>query len=135
MTLKSGNIIKVYFCELDTDRNIIRYHVHTAEKSNGHPIRYKESDMKLALKNYIIGYFIVLGVNQENIIFYDIPKFKHKFPAIYYYTDAFQGGIISEGISCLIKGKHFRIGVMYEPSCKNEAKKKLKHFLNSFSLN
>ncbi len=136
---KMGNntkthIINVYNCEESINGKLILYHVYLTAKSNGTAIRYKQSDVDLALKNYIIGGLQMYGVGQDDVDFHEISKFQNKFPAIYYFTNALKGGIIAEGISSLINGKHFKIGIMYEPSCKNEAKSRLKYFLNSYKL-
>lgn len=136
---KMGNntqthIINVYNCEESIDGKLILYHVYLTAKKNGTAIRYKQSDVNLALKNYIIGGLQMYGVGQKDVEFYEISKFQNKFPAIYYYTNALKEGIIAEGISSLIDGKHVKIGIMYEPSCKDEAKSRLQFFMNSYRL-
>jgi len=128
------HIINVYNCEESTNDNLILYHVYFTSKKNGNAIRYKKNDVNLALKNYIIGGLQMYGVDQNNVEFQEISNFQNKFPAIHYYTNALKDGIVAEGISSLIDGKHFKIGIMYEPSVKDEAKTRLQLFLNSFSL-
>jgi len=88
----------------------------------------------LALENYIVGNLRIFGVNREQITFQAMPKFKGRFPAVSYYTNALREGISAEGISCLIRGKHYKIGVMYEQQCRSMAKKNLAQFLNSFKV-
>lgn|GEM_PF-3678981 len=128
------HIINVYNCEESFNDNLILYHVYITSKKNGNAIRYKQSDVNLALKNFIIGGLQMYGVSQNNIIFQITSNFQDKFPAVYYYTNAIKGGIVAEGISSLINGKHVKIGIMYEPSIKDEAKSRLQLFLNSFKL-
>lgn len=128
-------IIKTYACEESIGSDLILYQVNSSGNSNGNPIRYKERDINFALKSYIINNFKAYGINQENIEFHVIPRFMDEFPAIYYYINDLSKGIIAEGISCLVRGKHYKIGVMYELPCQDVAKKKLKYFLNSCKLN
>jgi len=128
------HIINVYNCEESISDNLILYHVYITSKKNGAAIRYKQSDINLALKNFVIGGLQMYGVNQNNITFQKTPDFQGKFPAVYYHTNAIKGGIIAEGISSLINGKHVKIGIMYEPTIKDEAKNRLQLFLNSFKL-
>jgi len=128
------HIINVYNCEESFNDNLILYHVYITSKKNGTAIRYKQSDINLALKNFVIGGLQMYGVNQNNITFQKTSNFKGKFPTVYYYTNAIKGGIIAEGISSLINGKHVKIGIMYEPTIKDEAKSRLQLFLNSFKL-
>ena len=49
------------------------------------------------------------GVDKNDVTFHEITDFQNKFPASYYYTNALKGGIVAEGISSLIDGKHFKI--------------------------
>ena len=128
------HIINVYNCEESLNENLILYHVYITSKNNGNAIRYKKSDINLALKNFIIGGLQVYGVSQNNITFQKTSNFQDKYPAVYYYTNAIKGGIVAEGISSLINGKHVRIGIMYEPSIRDEAKSRLQRFWNSFKL-
>jgi hypothetical protein len=130
----SDRNIKAYSCEESFRDNLILYQVNIASKINGDDIRYKKSDVSLALKNYLIGNLVVYGVSQNNITFKPIANFQNKFPAVFYYTNAMKGGVCAEGISSLINGKHVKIGIMYEPTIKDEAKSRLQHFLNSFKL-
>lgn len=126
----NGYDINVYNCEESLNDNLISYHVYITSKSNGDAIPYKQSDVVLALKNYVIGGFQTYGLGQENITFQTMPNFQNKFPAVYYYTNV--GGIAAEGISSLIDGKLVRLGVMYKTSFKTEAQNRLQFFLNSF---
>lgn len=126
------HIINVYNCEESINDNLILYHVYITSKINGGSIRYKKNDVNLALKNYIVGGLQMYGVSQNNISFQTTPNFQNKFPAVHYYTNAIKGGIVAEGISSLIDGKHIKIGIMYESSIKDEAKNRLNLFLNSF---
>ena len=126
------HIINVYNCEESINGNLILYHVYITSKNNSDAIRYKQSDVNLALKNYIIGGLQMYGVSQNNISFQNIPNFQNKYIAVRYYTNAIKGGIVAEGISSLIDGKHIKIGIMYEPSIKEEAKNRLHLFLKSF---
>ncbi len=128
------HIINVYNCEESNNGSLILYHVYITSKKNGTAIRYKQSDIKLALKNFVIGGLQMYGVDQNNIIFQKTSNFQGKFPAVYYHTNPIKGGIIAEGISSLINGKHMKIGIMYESTVKKEAKSKLQLFLNSFKL-
>lgn len=125
------HIINVYNCEESNNDKLILYHVYITSKKNG-AIRYKQSDINLALKNFVIGGLQMYGVNQNNITFQKTSNFQGKFPAVYYHTNAIKGGIVAEGISSLINGKHVKIGIMYEPTIKDDAKNRLQHFLNSF---
>jgi len=127
-------IANVYNCEETINGKLILYHVYLAAKKDGTAFRYKQSDVNLALKSYIIGGLQVYGVGQKDVKFSEISKFQNKFPAIHYYTNALKGGITAEGISSIIDGKHVKIGVMYEPSCKDKAKSRLKYFMNSYRL-
>jgi len=95
---------------------------------------YKQSDIHLALENFITGNLQMYGVDKNDITFHEITDFQNKFPASYYYTNTLKGKIVIEGISSLIDGKHFKIGIMYEPSVKDEAKSRLQSILNSFKL-
>jgi hypothetical protein len=122
----------VYNCEESINDKLILYHVYISSKRNGTAIRYKQSDVILALKNYIIGGLQVYGVGQNDVEFQEISKFQNKYLAIHYYTNALKGGITAAGISSLINGKHVRIGIMYEPSIKDKANSRLQYFLNSF---
>jgi hypothetical protein len=108
--------------------------IQVTSKKGGKAIRYKKSDVNLALKNFIIAGLQMYGVSQNNITFQMTSNFQNKFPTVYYYTNAIKGGVVAEGISSLINGKHVKIGIMYEPSIKNEAKSRLQFFLNSFKL-
>lgn len=128
------HIINIYNCEESFTNNLILYHVYITSKKNGQAIQYKQSDVNLALKDFIIGSLQMYGVNQNNITFQMTSNFQNKFPAVYYYTNAIKGGIVAEGISSLINGKHVKIGIMYEPLIKNKAKSRLQFFLNSFKL-
>ena len=129
-----NHIINVYNCEESFNENLILYHVHITSKINNVDIRYKQDDINFALKNFVIGGLQLWGVGQNNITFQTAPNFQGKFPAVNYYTNAIKGGIVAEGISSLINGKHIRIGIMYEPSITDEAKNKLQLFLNSFKM-
>jgi hypothetical protein len=128
------HIINVYNCEEAFNDNLILYHVYITSKKNGVAIRYKQDAVNMALKNFVIGSLQMYGVSQNNITFQKTSDFQGKFPAVYYHTNAIKGGIIAEGISSLINGKHVKIGIMYEPTIKDEAKSRLQLFLNSFKL-
>lgn len=128
------HIINAYNCEESFNDNLILYHVYITSKKNGAAIRYKQSDIDLALKNFVIGSLQMYGVGQNNITFQKTSNFQGKFPAVYYHTNTIKGGIIAEGISSLINGKHVKIGIIYQPTIKDEAKSKLHLFLNSFKL-
>jgi hypothetical protein len=127
-------IINVYNCEESFNNNLILYHIYIASKKNGDAIRYKQSDVNIALKNFVIGGLLLYGATPDNITFQMTSRFQGKFPAVYYYTNALKGGLVAEGISSLINGKHVKIGIMYEPSIKDKAKNRLQLFLNSFRL-
>jgi hypothetical protein len=129
-----NHILNVYNCEESFNDKLILYHVYITSKKNGVAIRYKQDNVNLALKNFVIGGLQMYGVSQNNITFQTAPNFQGKFPAVNYCTNEIKGGIVAEGISSLIKGKHIKIGIMYEPSIKDEAKNRLQLFLNSFKL-
>jgi len=127
-----NHIINVYNCEESFNDNLILYHVFIISKKSGAAIRYKQSDINLALENFVIGGLQMYGVDQNNNTFQKTSNFQGKFSAIYYHTNAIKGGIIAEGISSLINGKHVKIGIMYELTIKDAAKSRFQLFLNSF---
>lgn len=125
-------IINVYNCEASIGGDTFYYSIHlTAQKDNAH-IRYKQKDIDAALKNFVTGGLVILGISAEDIVFQKHTKFQGRYPAVYYYS--MRNNIVAEGLSCLIKGKHFRIGMMYKKTSESKAKIQLKSFLNSYKL-
>jgi len=132
---QKDKFFKTYSCEESVSNSLLLYQVTLAGRVDGKPLKYRKGDINLALKNFIIGNLAVYGANTKNIEFHEVAKFMNKYPAIYYYTNSLRGGITAEGLSCLIKGKHCKIGIIYEPLGSDIARKRFQHFLNSYQLN
>lgn len=123
-------IVKTFACESSLESTFIRFYINlTGYKNRG--MKYKKKDVRPALKNYVTGGLQLFGIKEDDIYFGEIINFKGN-TAIAYYTDAISGGIVSEGISLLMNGKHLKIGVMYKKTKHIEAQKILQHFLDSF---
>ncbi len=126
--------VRVYNYEDSIDGKLLFYHVYVTSKSNGESIQYKDSDFDLALRNFAIGSLAVYGVNGNEIKFQTIETFYRKVPAVRYYTDGVNNGLIAEGVSCLVNGRHVKIGIVYDPAIKKSAQEHLEAFLNSFKM-
>ena len=135
---RSGDIaamtIKVYECEESIDGALFGYQVSSAENKNRRPIKYKGSDVNRMLKIYMINNLSVYGIKRDSIEFTVVPNFRSEIPAVYYLT-YIQSKVIIEGIACLIRGKHYKIGVIYEWSLKDVGRTKFLRFSNSLNLN
>ena len=96
------HIINVYNCETLIDGDEFYYSIHlTAKKNNAH-IRYKQSDIDAALKNFVIGGLGMFGIPAKDIFFKKNAKFQGKYPAVYYHV--MRNDIVVEGLSSLIEG-------------------------------
>jgi hypothetical protein len=128
------DFIKTARCEETINGGLLLFQITWSGKTNGHPIEYAQNDLSLALKNYAIDNLLGYGANPGNIRFSNISKLLGEYPAIYYYANELRGGSIAEGISCLVKGKHYKIGVVYESVCQVEAKARVIRFLSSYKV-
>lgn len=132
-TLIKGKTLTVYNCWDNTDNSDVLHYIHIASNTDKRPIRYRQEDTSIALENDVIGFLLPFGGNRQNISFSKEAHF-HGYPSINYHCSSLRNAKGSTGVSALIKGRHIRIGSVYDTSLEGQAKRTLDRILNSFSV-
>ncbi len=119
----------IYECEKKAEDGSIFYSLHVAATIDGKPIRYAADDLDAALKYYVIGYLMTLGIDAESVGFSERRSF-NGYPAINYVCDFDE--LYVAGISALINGMHVRADLLCEPQVKDYADRRFNAMLKSF---